>query len=89
LSSRQFWSYTPPLHSRLFALGIVGGTAAFRKRFWDQGVRFPDASLAEDAAFLHALGRRGAGLARLAEDQEFYRRLKRITPGIVTEETSL
>ncbi|MGH8065316.1 MAG: glycosyltransferase family 2 protein, partial [Candidatus Entotheonellia bacterium] len=71
LPSRQFWSYTAQLHSRMFAQGIVGGTAAFRKRFWDQGVRFPDASLAEDAAFLHALVRRGARLARLANAGTF------------------
>lgn len=65
LPSRQFWTYSAQLHNRMFAQGIVGGTLAFWKRLWDQGVRFPDASLAEDAVFLQALVRRGACIARL------------------------
>jgi O-antigen biosynthesis protein len=65
LPSRQFWTYSAHLHNRMFAQGIVGGTLAFWKRLWDQGTRFPDASLAEDAAFLRALMRRGARIARL------------------------
>jgi glycosyltransferase involved in cell wall biosynthesis len=66
LPTRQFWAYTSQLHARLFVQGIVGGTLAFWKRLWSQGVRFPNASLAEDATFLQILMRRGARLERLA-----------------------
>lgn len=71
LPSRQFWTYTAHLHSRMFAQGVVGGTTAFWKRLWEQGARFPDASLAEDAAFLQALARRGARLAKLTNAGTF------------------
>jgi hypothetical protein len=66
LPTRQFWTYTSQLHTRLFVQGIVGGTLAFWKRLWNQGARFPNASLAEDATFLQILMRRGARLERLA-----------------------
>jgi glycosyltransferase involved in cell wall biosynthesis len=65
LPGRQFWTSSAQLHSRMFAQGIVGGTLAFWKCLWNQRVRFPDASLAEDAVFLQALVRRGARIARL------------------------
>jgi glycosyltransferase involved in cell wall biosynthesis len=71
LPARQFWASTAQLHRRMFAEGVVGGTMAFWKRLWEQGVRFPDASLAEDAAFLQSLIRRGARLERLANDDTF------------------
>ena len=71
LSSRQFWAYSADLHSRMFALDIIGGTVAFWKRIWEQGSRFPDRSLAEDAAFLHRLVDRGARLARLTNSGKF------------------
>jgi glycosyltransferase involved in cell wall biosynthesis len=66
LPTQQFWAYTSRLHTRLFVQGIVGGTLAFWKRLWNQGARFPNASLAEDATFLQILLRRGARLERLA-----------------------
>jgi glycosyltransferase involved in cell wall biosynthesis len=66
LPTRQFWAYTSQLHTRLFVQGIVGGTLAFWKKLWNQGARFPNASLAEDATFLQILLRRGARLERLA-----------------------
>ena len=71
LPSRQFWACSADLHSRMFAQSIVGGTVAFWKRLWEQGARFPDASLAEDAAFLRVLARRSARLARLTNAGTF------------------
>ena len=71
LPSRQFWACSADLHSRMFAQSIVGGTVAFWKRLWEQGARFPDASLAEDAAFLRVVSRRSARLARLTNAGTF------------------
>jgi glycosyltransferase involved in cell wall biosynthesis len=71
LPSRQFWAPTPQLHRRMFAEGVVGGTIVFWKRLWEHGGRFPDSSLAEDAAFLQTLMRSGARLARVSNDDAF------------------
>jgi hypothetical protein len=55
----------------MFVQGIVSGTLAFRRRFWEQGARFPNVSLAEDAAFQRDLARHGARLERLPNTQQF------------------
>ena len=55
LRKLKFWRCGPALRDRMFAYGVIGGTAAFRKELFDQTVRFPEANLAEDAAFLRAL----------------------------------
>jgi hypothetical protein len=47
---------------------VSGGTLAFRRSLWDRGLRYPDTSLAEDAAFLRDAVRRGFRLARLPAD---------------------
>ncbi len=71
LPSRQFWMCTPQLHARLFSQGVIGGTLVFWKRLWSQVARFPNISLAEDAAFLQTLVRRGAHLEKLANTGTF------------------
>lgn len=71
LATSQFWRCTPRLHQRMFVQGIVSGTLAFRKRFWQQGARFPNVSLAEDAAFQRELVRRGARLEPLTNPHHF------------------
>ncbi|MFN0105505.1 MAG: glycosyltransferase [Bryobacteraceae bacterium] len=48
----KFWTCTPDLHRSLFVRDVHGGTLAFRRRVWEEITRYPDASLAEDAAFL-------------------------------------
>jgi hypothetical protein len=65
LDDARFWTCSPELHARMFAQGVVSGTIAFWRRLWLGGLRFPDTSLAEDAAFLQALLRHGARLERL------------------------
>jgi O-antigen biosynthesis protein len=71
LPTQQFWTCTSHLHARLFVQAVVGGTLAFWKKLWGNSTRFPHTSLAEDAAFLQSLIRRGARLARLANDGIF------------------
>jgi glycosyltransferase involved in cell wall biosynthesis len=60
-----FWRCTPALHRRLFVADVHGGTLVFQRRVWERLAQYPDASLAEDAAFLNAALRRGARLCRL------------------------
>lgn len=61
----EAWQCTPKVHARMFFQQVIGGTLTFRKAFWDKGARFPDQSLAEDAALLKALLRKGARLKKL------------------------
>lgn len=67
----EFWTCSPRLHRRLFVEDVHGGTLVFRKRIWEQIGRYPDASLAEDAAFLRHAVRRRARLRRLPNDGLF------------------
>jgi glycosyltransferase involved in cell wall biosynthesis len=60
-----FWRCTPDLHRRLFVEDVHGGTLVFQRRIWQQLAHYPDASLAEDAAFLRAALQRGARLRRI------------------------
>jgi glycosyltransferase involved in cell wall biosynthesis len=63
-----FWTCTPALHRRLFFGDVHGGTLVYRKAIWEQGVRYPNRSIAEDAMFLREAMRRGARLLALAND---------------------
>ncbi|MBZ5623355.1 MAG: glycosyltransferase [Acidobacteriia bacterium] len=60
----RFWSCTPQLHRRMFAEDVHGGTLVFRREVWDKN-RYPNASLAEDAALLRGAVYRGARLRRI------------------------
>lgn len=71
LSDKQFWCCTPSLHEEMFYQGIIGGTLVFWKQFWQQGVRFPDSSLAEDAVFQKCLLEQGAYLKKLSNPGVF------------------
>jgi glycosyltransferase involved in cell wall biosynthesis len=61
----KFWRCTPELHHRMFVNDVHGGTLAFQRWVWEKLVRYPDRSLAEDAAFLRQAVRKGARLLRL------------------------
>jgi len=50
----------------MFVGNVHGGTLLFRKSIFDQGLRYPSASLAEDAALIQAAMRSGKRLARVA-----------------------
>lgn len=65
LAQWTFWRCSPALHRRMYAYDVFGGSLAYRRRLWAEGLRYPDVSLAEDAAFLNAAIARGARLARV------------------------
>lgn len=60
-----FWRCTPALHRRLFVGDVHGGTLVYRKRLWELAGGYPDRSLAEDAALLRQMQRRGGRLLKL------------------------
>jgi glycosyltransferase involved in cell wall biosynthesis len=68
---KKFWCCTTQLHEKMFLYGVLGGTAAFLKRLWDEGFRFPDYSVAEEAAFIKAAVHSGAQLEKLKNDDVF------------------
>jgi O-antigen biosynthesis protein len=65
LPAWRFWRVTPQLHQRLFHADVHGGTLVFARHVWERLGRYPDASLAEDAAFLRRACARGARLERV------------------------
>jgi glycosyltransferase involved in cell wall biosynthesis len=56
----RYWMCRPDLHARMFYADLHGGTIAYLKSLWGRVARFPDSSLAEDAAFLRALAGRAS-----------------------------
>jgi O-antigen biosynthesis protein len=67
----QFWRFSARLHQRMFVRDVHGGTLAFRRWVWERLARYPDRSLAEDAAFLDQAVRRGARLRAQCADGLF------------------
>ncbi|ODQ94719.1 glycosyltransferase family 2 protein [Mycolicibacterium holsaticum] len=63
--SWTFWRVSPTLHRRMFLQDVAAGTLVFRRTLWGGSVRFPDASLAEDAGFVASALRRKSRLARV------------------------
>ncbi len=71
LPDGEFWSPTEDLHQRMYTGNVAGGTLVFWKRIWDEGARYPAASLAEDAMFLRTAVARGNRLGRISGDALF------------------
>ncbi|SRR5271166_2478227 len=67
----QFWKLSARLHRQMFVRDVHGGTLAFRRWVWERLARYPDRSLAEDAAFLDQAVRRGARLRAQSADGLF------------------
>jgi hypothetical protein len=67
----HFWICEPALFARLFVCAVHGGTLMFRRTLHGAASRYPDASLAEDAAFLNTVVVRGARLRALPADGQF------------------
>jgi glycosyltransferase involved in cell wall biosynthesis len=67
----QFWTTKPDLHERMFVGNVHGGTLVYRKNLWQQGLRYPETNLAEDADLLHNAVERGKRLVRLANPGVF------------------
>lgn len=72
IDSREFWACARALYEKMFAYGVAGGTMAFRKSAWMHSDRFPDSSLAEDAAFLRDVIPRGCRLEKLSSDDVYF-----------------
>ena len=71
LPQRRFWTVSRRLHQAMFACDVTGGTTVFRKSIWRDGLKFVEASLAEDASFLRQAARRGRRLRRIPNDGLF------------------
>ena len=71
LDSWQFWRCTRALHRRMFFGDVHCGTLVFQRSLFEQGVRYPDQSLAEEAWLLHYATQRGARLRRLPGEPLF------------------
>ncbi len=65
LDSWQCWRWSAELHRRMLVRDVLGGTLVFRRQVWQRLARYPDRSLAEDAAFLDQAVRRQARLTAL------------------------
>lgn len=61
----RFWTTRRDLHQRMFLGDVHGGTLVFRRRLFAEGLRYPDADLAEDAWLLKTALNRGQRLLRL------------------------
>ena len=71
LERQRYWTISDELHRRLFVEDVHGGTLAFTRRVWERLAQYPNASLAEDAAFLSQAMGRGARLERIAGEGHF------------------
>jgi len=65
LPDGAFWTMRPALHQRMFVGDVHGGTLVFCKSLFDEGLRYPEVNLAEDAGFLKQALQRRKRLARL------------------------
>jgi hypothetical protein len=71
LPAGDFWRISRGLQQRMFYGDVHGGTLAFAKSVWEAGVRYPDSSTAEDAAFLRTALGAGHRLASVTNDELF------------------
>ncbi len=61
----QFWTTADKLHQKMFYGNVHGGTLVYRKSILQDRLRYPEADLAEDAAFIQQAIRRQKRLVRL------------------------
>lgn len=57
IPENSFWSCDPSLHAKMFYADIHGGSIVYFRHLWEKLAKYPDISLAEDAAFLGALNK--------------------------------
>jgi glycosyltransferase involved in cell wall biosynthesis len=55
IRSGKFWTVSTQLQDRMCFGGVYAGTLVYPRSFWQNGVRYPDQNLAEDAGFLRQL----------------------------------
>jgi Glycosyl transferase family 2 len=65
LPAGEFWTTRRQLRQQMFAGDVIGGTMVFRRALFTGGLRYPEANIAEDAAFLREAVRRGHRLVQL------------------------
>lgn len=61
----RFWTVNRHLHRTMFVGDVHGGTLVYRRAIWTAGSRYPEVNLAEDAAFLRDVLRRGRRVVRV------------------------
>jgi glycosyltransferase involved in cell wall biosynthesis len=61
----KFWTTTEAVHRRMFVGDMHGGTLVYRRSLWANGIRYPEANLAEDAMFIRRAVETGKRLLRL------------------------
>jgi hypothetical protein len=66
LPAGQFWTTGPELHRQMFFGDVHGGTLAYHRRLVQEGLRYPELNLAEDAWLLSQAMAGGKRLLRLA-----------------------
>jgi O-antigen biosynthesis protein len=71
LPAGKFWATRANLHRRMFVGDVHGGTLMFWKRLFDEGLRYPEINIAEDASFIQAAVRRRRRLVRVPNDGLF------------------
>ncbi|MDX6694829.1 MAG: hypothetical protein QOF02_2432 [Blastocatellia bacterium] len=65
LSKGIFWTVNAQLHRRMFVGNVHGGTLVYRKSLLEQGLRYPEINLAEDAWLLYEATSQGHRLLEL------------------------
>lgn len=71
LATGEFWTTQPELHAQMFVGNVHGGTLVCRRQIFEQGLSYPEISLAEDAWLIHYAVNNGARLKRLANPGVF------------------
>jgi glycosyltransferase involved in cell wall biosynthesis len=66
LPAAVFWTTGTGLHRKMFVGDVHGGTLVYKRTVLDKGVRYPDVSLAEDAALIQQMLRHKNRLVKLA-----------------------
>jgi glycosyltransferase involved in cell wall biosynthesis len=71
LERGEFWKVSADLHQRMFVGNVHGGSVVYWKRAFENGIRYPDVNLAEDAGFLLGCLHEGMRLHPVANDGAF------------------
>lgn len=67
----HFWTVDRDLHQRMYVGDVHGGTLVYRKAIWQEGLKYPEINLAEDAMLLYQALALGKRLQRLANPGVF------------------
>jgi O-antigen biosynthesis protein len=67
MPAARFWTLSGELHHRMFVGDVHGGTLMFRKSLLSQGVCYPHANLAEDAALIRQFTKHRKSIQRVTE----------------------